>query len=147
MTGLDVGADDDLTKPFSLRELYTRIRMLLRERYTVPQPVSLPETKVEFEDGILSLYKDEYSACFNDIEMPLTVTEFQILSILVERVNQVLTKEDIAAALYGSDGVGNEHTITVHLSNVRTKLRQLTDSAVIKTVYGVGYKLDAVIEK
>ncbi|WDL96074.1 response regulator transcription factor [Alicyclobacillus sp. ALC3] len=145
--GLDTGADDYLSKPFSLRELYARIRMLLREQYGTDQPVNHREIKLELGNGVLSLHKSEFSARFNEQEIPLTATEFRILNLLAERGNQVVTKEDIAAELYGSDGAVNEHTITVHLSNMRTKLRQMTGSTVIKTMYGVGYKLGAVNEK
>lgn len=156
VSGLEVGADDYVSKPFSLRELHARIRMLLRDTasFEASQPthpsergITMSPTNVRFQNGVLSLSKESFAAYFNDREVPLTLTEFKILVLLAERLDRVLTKEEIAQALYGYDEMVQVHTITVHLSNLRMKLRGLTRSPMIKTVYGVGYKLDGVGDK
>lgn len=152
ITGLEIGADDYLAKPFSLRELNARIRTLLRHTYSFDenafqenvQAVIVQELKAQFADGVLVINKQNFSATFNDVELALTMSEFKILYLLTERVSHILTREDIANVLYGTEATGHIQTITVHLSNLRMKLRELTRSAVIKTVYGLGYKLDGV---
>lgn len=145
VTGLDVGADDYLGKPFSLRELNARVRILLRTNYptnTALNQQAFQEIQIHIHDGLLTLNKDDFAAQFNGQELSLTLSEFQILYLLARRVGQVLTKEDIASELYGAETVGDLHRITVHLSNLRIKLRTLTESPLIKTLYGIGYKLD-----
>lgn len=149
VAGLDVGADDYVSKPFSLRELYARIRMLLRNTYSIditPQQITAFQKKIRFPDGVLALNMEGFTVYFNDVEVPLTLTELNILDFLAERIDHVLTKETIAQQLYGSGEMGHLHTITVHLSNLRMKLRGLTRSPMIKTFYGIGYKLDGVRE-
>jgi DNA-binding response OmpR family regulator len=146
--GLDAGADDYLSKPFSLRELGARIRMLLKTNDSMgaafAQPV-VSELKTRVGDGVLTLNKDDLVARFNDVDLELTLSQFRILYLLAERAGQVLTKEEIARQLYGSEAIGDLHTITVHLSNLRIKLRASTKSSMIKTVYGIGYKLDCAV--
>ncbi|QQE80038.1 response regulator transcription factor [Alicyclobacillus sp. SO9] len=149
VSGLDSGADDYLAKPFSLRELNARIKMLLR---TTNSPSQIPRsstssiTEIHFDDGVLSLNRDEFTARFNDIEIPLTLTEFKILGLLAERVQRVLTKEALAQELYGTNDSGQLHAISAHLSNLRTKLKGLSGTPLIKTVYGIGYKLGGSTE-
>lgn len=149
VTGLDVGADDYLVKPFSLRELNARVRTLLRKSYTTAEAVQdkpIGEMKLQFADGALILNKDGVTARFNGRELALTLTEFKILYLLAERSDRVLTKEEIVEELYSTEARVDLHTITVHLSNLRTKLRELTNFQVVKTVYGIGYKLNGVCE-
>ncbi|MCF8567265.1 response regulator transcription factor [Alicyclobacillus tolerans] len=145
VTGLEVGADDYLAKPFSLRELNARVRMLLRQTHVVDKkvhPSPAVQTLVQFGQGVLTLNKPQMTAKFNEVTLSLTPSEFKILYLMAERVGQVLTKEQIANELHDTEAMGDLHTITVHLSNLRTKLRELTSTPMIKTIYGVGYKLD-----
>lgn len=133
INGLDIGADDYITKPFHLTELNSRIKALYRRRKKSGSNLLI------FNELIINT-----SARFvtvNDKEVILTKKEYELLLFLMTNKNRVLTKENIAEHLWGdnSDLLDNFDFIYVHINNLRKKLKS-TVGKYINTIYGVGYK-------
>jgi len=140
LTGLDLGADDYVTKPFSPRELAARIKVVLRRTVSEsfergPEQAAYGELKMNFR---------EHSVTVAGRPVSLTPTEFRLLGTLVREAGQVLSREQLIQRVLGLDFDGFDRTIDVHILNLRRKLGD--DPAhprYIKTVYGAGYKFEA----
>ncbi len=130
--GLELGADDYLTKPFSLRELSARIRVVLRR---------LEKAKTQTQWPVLDLViePDNFRALKNGSEIPLTPSEFKILRLLASSPGRVFTRLQLVEAVLGDSYEGYERSIDTHISNLRKKLSQ-DEHQYIQTVFGVGYK-------
>ena len=137
LLGLELGADDYITKPFSPRELSARIKAVLRRSRPAAQTAS-----VNFRN--ISINPDRMEAFVGDVLLQLTATEFKILLLLAENPGQVFSRLHILERVFGDMYEGYERTIDTHISNLRHKIEATLISEVsIKTVYGVGYKLAA----
>lgn len=130
--GLEMGADDYVTKPFSPRMLLARIRSVLR-RHTEP---TAPKEIQEFEDLVIDPVRHEVQAGGKKID--LTFTEFEILRILAQRPGQVFTRFNIMDAIHGSDYVVSARAVDVQIVSLRKKLGRY--QRYIETVRGVGYR-------
>lgn len=139
VAGLEVGADDYVTKPFSPRVLIARIRNILRRRN---RPVSNLEEvdSSPFFGGRLSIDTDRHEVRIDDQPCDLTVTEFRILQYLCERPGFVRTRHQIIQAVHGATAVLSPRTIDVHITSLRRKLGEL--GSCIDTIRGVGYRLE-----
>jgi DNA-binding response OmpR family regulator len=140
LTGLDLGADDYVTKPFSPRELAARIKVVLRR--TVSE--SLERGPVQAAYGDLKMDFRQHTVSIAGRLVALTPTEFRLLGTLVREAGQVLSREQLIQKVLGLDFDGFDRTIDVHILNLRRKLGD--DPAhprYIKTVYGAGYKFEA----
>lgn len=137
LLGLELGADDYVTKPFSPRELALRIKAVLRRSHPNEQI-----TNVSFSN--LSINPDRLEALIGDTPLALTPTEFKILLLLAENPGQVFSRLHILDRVFGDIYEGYERTIDTHISNLRHKIEATGKSEVsIKAVYGIGYKLVA----
>ncbi len=135
LLGLELGADDYMTKPFSPRELSARIKAVLRRSHPVVQ-----NTTTNFYN--LTLNPERMEAFVGDVMLQLTGTEFKILLLLAENPGQVFSRLHILERVFGDMYEGYERTIDTHISNLRHKIEATGLSEVgIKTVYGAGYKL------
>lgn len=128
-------ADDYVTKPFSPILLLKRIKTILRRRAI---PVDRPE---QTETGLVC-EADAYQAFYNGKSLDLTLSEFVLLQTLMERPQQVFTREQLIEAIYQGDYYGSDRVIDSHMKNLRKKLPQ----PYIKTVIGVGYQFDGGTE-
>ena len=140
ITGLDLGADDYVTKPFSVSELVGRVRALLRRR-------ELDRARVEkfVEVGGLQLDVARYTATLEGKPLRLTVSEFRLVQLLASEPGRVFTRDELIKHLWQSDFVGDRRAIDVHISNLRRKLEpDPRHPRRLVTVRGVGYKLVAV---
>ncbi len=141
VTGLSIGADDYVSKPFSPRELVSRVKALLRRSYRNSSPLA---EKLYFNDGDLQIELDKMIVKKSGNEISLTSNEFKILFALVSAPNQVLSREQLIEASLGYDYEGFDRTIDTHIKNIRHKIENTPKSPnYIQTVYGIGYKFNA----
>jgi two-component system response regulator RegX3 len=140
LTGREIGADDYVTKPFSLAELVSRVRALLRRR-ELDRAASTMVQKV----GGLELDSMELAATVDGREVSLTRSEFRLVAHLASAPGQVFTREELVRDLWHSDFAGDQRAIDVHISNLRRKLEpEARNPRRLVTVRGVGYMLVAV---
>lgn len=126
---LDRGADDYLAKPFKTAELAARIKALLRR----PKGVDL--TKIKYGDLVF----DETQMTLNDEQM--TIKESEILTVLIQNPEKLISKEHLLAKIWGEDSMGDDNYIETYVSRIRKMLKKLGSACQIKTVRGLGYKL------
>lgn len=134
VSGLDAGADDYITKPFAIEELLARIRVSLKRRRTV----SKKDGEV-LRCGDLVLDKLKHKVTYGNNEVELTNREFNILEILMENKNIVMTRDVLIEKVCGYDYVGETNVIDVYVRYLRTKIDDVFGVKVITTVRGVGY--------
>lgn len=131
ISALEQGADEYITKPVSMRELTARINALLRR---IAIQSNQPIAKIQLSANGRTVIVDNRS-------IDLTPTEFKILEALVSQPNIILSRKQIATALYGSDTVNIDRSIDVHIRNIRSKIEVDADNPVyVTTVYGAGYR-------
>jgi DNA-binding response OmpR family regulator len=128
LAGLDLGADDYVTKPFSPRELMARVRAVLRR--------AAEEDVVEIAGIAIDRVRREVRA--NDAEVPLTPTEYRLLDALATAAGRTFTRQELVERAFGDDYEGLDRTVDVHVKNLRRKLGDAGEA--IATVFGVGYK-------
>lgn len=132
--GLDLGADDYITKPFSSREVMARIRALLRR----VESKSKEENILKIKD--LSLDVDCYLAKLDEKPLRLTKKEFDLLWVLGEQVERVFSRDQILDLVWGTDYFGDPRTVDTHIKRLRSKIHPSKEVEIV-TVRGVGYKL------
>jgi two-component system phosphate regulon response regulator PhoB len=136
VTGLEIGADDYVVKPFSPRVLMARVRAVLRRRAELQEiPV---DNRLERIDGRLVIDPDRHVITIDTKPTDLTVTEFGILNHLAQRPGFVRTRDQIIAAVHGRNVVLSSRTIDVHVTALRKKLGSL--AGCVETVRGIGYR-------
>ena len=142
VVGLEVGADDYVTKPYRLRELVARMRAVLR-RAADRAPDRAPGTGDEvLASGDLVLDPDRHEVTIRGVTLDLPLKEFEVLQLLLERAGRVVTREQLIDEVWGHDYVGDTKTLDVHIKRLRSRIE--TDPSTperILTVRGVGYKI------
>jgi DNA-binding response OmpR family regulator len=133
IVGLELGADDYVTKPFSPRELVARVTSVLRRSQGVPD--ASPASQV----GAVRLEPGERRVFVGDTEIELTATEFDLLAYLMRRPGRVFSREQLISEVWGYSSVGGARTVDVHIAQVRGKLGAASP---IRTVRGVGYSVE-----
>lgn len=131
--GLDLGADDYLTKPFGMMEMLSRIKAVLRR--SKPK-----EEKTVLSVGELELNLNEYTVSVKGERVKLTLKEFEMLKMFMEHIGRVYTRDQLLSKIWGTDYVGETRTVDVHIGTLRTKLGDCGDY--IHTIRGVGYRME-----
>lgn len=141
--GLELGADDYLTKPFSPREVVARVKAILRRSQITTNVTSTEDSSDALEIGDLKVYPENYEAYFQERALELTPKEFELLVYLVKNKGRVLSREQLLSAIWNYDFVGDTRIVDVHISHLRDKIEQNTRKPIyIKTIRGLGYKLE-----
>ena len=128
------GADDYMTKPFEITELLARVDVQLRKNPAVSQRRLLSHKD-------LSLSAEAYEVCVSGQKINFTKQEFKILELLLTYPNKVFSKQAIYEYAWDDYYIGEDKTINVHVSNIRQKLKKVSDREYIETVWGIGFKL------
>jgi two-component system, OmpR family, alkaline phosphatase synthesis response regulator PhoP len=136
VTGLDLGADDYITKPFSVRELLARVRAVLRR-------IDENATKTYEDDHLMIDFTDIRVVC-NGRKVKLTNKEFTLLSVLAKSADRVVTRQQLLDNVWGYSYYGDARTLDVHIRRLRQKLEACGDC--IETVVGVGYRFTGCSE-
>ncbi|MGB5166998.1 MAG: response regulator transcription factor [Acidimicrobiia bacterium] len=134
IVGLEIGADDYVTKPFSVRELVARVKAVLRRSEEAP----VERTVLEVADFVIDGGRREVTHAGGPVVRP-TAREFDLLWYLADNVGLVLSRAQILEAVWGYDYFGETRTVDVHIRQLRKKL----DGIPIETVWGVGYRIDS----
>jgi len=137
VVGLELGADDYVTKPYSPRELVARIRAVLRRGGEVE--AALPS----LEAGPVRMDVDRHTVTVRGVHTPLPLKEFELLELLLRNAGRVLTRSQLIDRVWGADYVGDTKTLDVHVKRLRSKIE--TDAATpvhLVTVRGLGYKFE-----
>jgi DNA-binding response OmpR family regulator len=140
VVGLSLGADDYITKPFSINELIARVKAHLR-RFRVLGSAD-PHNEAEIiHFGDLTLNLNQYTLTRNKLEITLTAKEFELLKFLARHPQQVYTKAQLFRHVWDSEYIEDDNTIMVHISRLRNKIEEDSANPVfIQTVWGIGYK-------
>lgn len=136
--GLELGADDFVTKPFDVKELSARVKAVLRRSKTNTKPYE--EESVRFENIEISLQRYELKLFGKAIDLP--PKELELLYFLAANYNRVYTRDQLLDKVWGFDYLGDSRTVDVHVKRLREKLDGISEKWSIKTVWGVGYKFD-----
>lgn len=139
ITGLVIGADDYMTKPFNPMELVARVNAHLRRSFSLNQPQQASSPVVEA--GGLIIDPDKRSVRLYGRDVELTPKEFDILYLMAGHPNKVFSAENIFQQVWGESYFGGGNTVMVHIRTLRKKLGE-ANRPIIKTVWGVGYKFD-----
>jgi two-component system, OmpR family, response regulator RegX3 len=139
VVGLEIGADDYVTKPFSARELVARIRAVLRRRGTEPEDL----VSSVLESGPVRMDVDRHVVSVNSDTVPMPLKEFELLEFLLRNAGRVLTRGQLIDRIWGSDYVGDTKTLDVHVKRLRAKIEPSPSAPRhLLTVRGLGYKFE-----
>jgi len=142
VVGLELGADDYVVKPFSVRELLARVKTVLRRSGPKPLEIESEAVSEVFQVGDLRLATARHEVHLGQTELDLTSLEFDLLHVLMAHADRVLTREQLLDQVWGYDYYGDTRTVDTAVKRLRAKLRRLApDGEFIVTVRGVGYKL------
>jgi two-component system response regulator RegX3 len=142
VVGLEVGADDYVTKPYRLRELVARMRAVLRRAPSDEVDVELGEV---LEVGDVRLDPERHEVTIRGDRVALPLKEFGLLALLLDNAGRVLTRDTLIDRVWGSDYVGDTKTLDVHIKRLRSKVESDPSNPTrIVTIRGLGYKYDVV---
>lgn len=139
VVGLELGADDYLTKPYSSRELLARMRAVLRR--VVQAEADLDERVLE--GGRVTLDIDRHTVAVDGSEINMPLKEFELLEVLMRNAGRVLTRGQLIDRVWGSDYFGDTKTLDVHIKRIRSRIeRHPSDPVMLVTVRGLGYRFE-----
>ena len=136
--GLELGADDFVTKPFNIKELSARVKAVLRRCNT--HSTQNDDDVVKFHNIEISLQKYELKLCGKSVDVP--PKELELLYFLASNSNHVFTRDQLLDKVWGFDYLGDSRTVDVHVKRLREKLEGVEGTWQLKTVWGVGYKFE-----
>ena len=135
--GLELGADDFIVKPFDMKEVFARIKAVLR-RYSNANTINGDVVKF---DGI-EISKSRFELKLRDVPVDIPPRELELIYFLASNCNLVFTRDQLLDKVWGYDYLGDSHTVDVHIKRLREKLEGVSDKWELKTIWGVGYKFE-----
>ena len=139
VVGLELGADDYVTKPYSSRELLARIRAVLRRRVDVEA-----DADAVLETGPVRMDVERHSVSVAGSEVPMPLKEFELLELLMRNAGRVLTRGQLIDRVWGADYFGDTKTLDVHIKRIRSRIeREPSEPVMLMTVRGLGYRFEA----
>jgi two-component system response regulator RegX3 len=140
VVGLELGADDYVTKPYSSRELLARIRAVLRRRVEAEEAID----EAILEAGSVRMDVDRHTVQVNGSEISMPLKEFELLELLLRNAGRVLTRGQLIDRVWGSDYFGDTKTLDVHIKRIRSRIEESpSEPAMLVTVRGLGYRFNA----
>lgn len=140
VVGLEVGADDYITKPYRMRELVARMRAVLR-RFDDGGSGKVPATSSVLSAGGIQIDVDRHEVTVRGVLAPMPLKEFELLALLIENAGRVLPRDTLIDRVWGDDYVGDTKTLDVHIKRLRAKIEEVPSSpSLIVTIRGLGYK-------
>ena len=134
------GADDYVTKPFDIKEVLARVEVQIRRTEDAESKNQKKLERLKYEG--LELDRETFQIMVGEVELPkITKQEFSILELLMKHPKKVFSKEEIFEYAWDEPYMGETKTLDVHISNIRKKLKKVTDKEYIETVWGIGYRL------
>jgi DNA-binding response OmpR family regulator len=141
VNALRIGADDYIIKPFEREEVLARVAALLR-RSNLHSPTETAKTENNYIFKELTLSPNSREVTVKGSLISLTAYEFDILQLLLQYQDKVFTKEQLYQDIWKTGYYGEDNTINVHISNIRKKIKEFDDASYIKTIWGIGFKMD-----
>jgi len=138
--GLELGADDYVTKPFDPKEIIARIKAVMRRTHPVAQENNEPSKEVKFDNLVVNMTKYELKVSGKAVDTP--PKELELLFYLASNPNHVFTRDQLLDKVWGFEYYGDSRTVDVHIKRLREKLEGVSEQWSLKTVWGVGYKFD-----
>ena len=138
ITGLDLGADDYISKPFDMKEVLARIRAVLRRSTDIEDSTAVAE--LSFENLVIDMDAFQVEICGKRVDLP--PKELELLNYLASHPNRVFTRNQLLDDVWGFDYFGDSRTVDVHVKRLREKIDGISDKWSLKTVWGVGYKFE-----
>ena len=138
VTGLEMGADDYITKPFEVKELIARVHAVMRRS----EGDTVGEKKLDFDKLTINL--DSYELIVDGEKIDTPPKEMELLYHLASSPNRVFTRNQLLDEVWGFDYFGDSRTVDVHIKRLREKLEGVSDKWSLKTVWGVGYKFEVM---
>ena len=138
VVGLELGADDYVTKPYKTRELLARIRAVLRRRIELDDPDGV------LEAGTVRMDVDRHTVSVDGVETAMPLKEFELLELLLRNSGRVLTRGQLIDRVWGADYFGDTKTLDVHIKRIRSKIEKVpSEPTMLVTVRGLGYRFEA----
>ena len=147
VVGLEIGADDYITKPYSFRELLARVRAVLRRNQMVADATESSDDDIPLICGDISMKIGQHEVMVRGENVFFPLKEFELLEYLMQNKGRVMTRHQLIDRIWGSDYVGDTKTLDVHVKRVRSKIEEdPTHPKYLTTVRGLGYKIDVPAE-
>ncbi|APH14718.1 response regulator [Clostridium sporogenes] len=140
--GLELGADDYITKPFDMREVLVRIRSIFRRIDIIEKSVINKDISYISIGKDIKIYKDERVVIKEKKEVEFTPKEFDLLIFLAENKGKVFSRAQLLDKVWGFEYLGDTRTVDIHIQRIRKKLEEYKGRSIIETIFGVGYKLN-----
>jgi len=138
VVGLELGADDYVTKPYKTRELLARIRAVMRRR------IEVDDSDTVLEAGTVRMDVDRHTVAVDGVETAMPLKEFELLELLLRNSGRVLTRGQLIDRVWGADYFGDTKTLDVHIKRIRSKIEKVpSEPTMLVTVRGLGYRFEA----